>query len=107
MPEIPTIEVENPDGSGSMVINASDFNPKVHTKWASKPAAKRPRKVKGATAADADPTAERIAELEALYSEAGWQAIKEIADPLGIEKPDEGWKAAIPLIVERESEQPN
>ena len=46
----------------------------------------------------------RTAELEELYlsDEGGWRAIKAIADPLNIEKPETGWDDAIPLIVEAE-----
>ena len=46
----------------------------------------------------------RTAELEELYlsDEGGWRAIKAIADPLGIVKPETGWDDAIPLITEAE-----
>lgn len=48
--------------------------------------------------------AARTSELEELYlsDDGGWRAIKAIADPLGITKPETGWDDAIPLIVEAE-----
>ncbi|NEQ52172.1 MAG: hypothetical protein F6K11_18865 [Leptolyngbya sp. SIO3F4] len=48
----------------------------------------------------------RRAELQAIYDEdngSNWAAIKAIAEPLGITKPDSGWEDAIGLIVEAES----
>lgn len=44
----------------------------------------------------------RAAELEQLHETSGWRAIKDIAEPLGVAKPDEGWDEAISLIVEAE-----
>lgn len=47
-----------------------------------------------------DARADRTAQLEDLYDAEGWEAIKELAVAAGITaKPEEGWKAAIPLIV--------
>ena len=50
---------------------------------------------------------QREAELLSLYygesgDGANWRAIKAIADPLGITKPDDGWDEAIPLILTAE-----
>ena len=47
----------------------------------------------------------RKAELQAVYDEGdggNWAPIKAIAEDLGISKPDDGWEAAIALIVEAE-----
>lgn len=48
--------------------------------------------------------ATRTTELEELYlsEDGGWRAIKAIADPLGVSKPESGWDDAIPLIVKAE-----
>lgn len=37
--------------------------------------------------------------LKKLFETEGWLAIKDIASPLDIKKPDDGWGSAIPLIV--------
>ena len=50
----------------------------------------------------------RKAELQAIYDEGdggNWAPIKAIAEGLGISKPDDGWEAAIFLIVEAEAAQ--
>ncbi len=44
----------------------------------------------------------RKAQLEAIWEEQGWRGIAAIAKPLNIEKPEDGWDEAIPLIVEAE-----
>ncbi|MEO0432399.1 MAG: hypothetical protein AAF151_11955 [Cyanobacteria bacterium J06656_5] len=52
----------------------------------------------------------RKAELQAIYDEGdggNWAPIKEIATGLGITKPEDGWEAAIALIVEAEATQAN
>lgn len=54
------------------------------------------------SAEDLTPTQDRMTELIALYEAEGFTAIKAIATPLGITKPDTGWEDAIPLIVEAE-----
>jgi hypothetical protein len=58
----------------------------------------------------AQPTAydRRKAELDSLIAESGgWANIQRIANELGIaEKPDGGWKDAIPLILEKEGLAP-
>lgn len=41
---------------------------------------------------------DRKAELEAM----DWREVKAIAEKLGIEKPENGWDEAIPLIIEKE-----
>jgi hypothetical protein len=47
----------------------------------------------------------RTKELEDLYlsEDGGWRAIKALADPHKIEKPEGGWDEAIPLIVAAEA----
>ncbi len=47
----------------------------------------------------------RKAELETIWQEQGWRGIAAIAKPLLIEKPSDGWKSAIPLIVDAEYKQ--
>lgn len=47
---------------------------------------------------------DREAELQAILKNQGWRAIAEIAEPLGIQKPKEGWGDAIPLILQKEKE---
>ncbi|ESA39094.1 hypothetical protein N836_28885 [Leptolyngbya sp. Heron Island J] len=47
----------------------------------------------------------RRAELQAIYDEgdgSNWAPIRTIAEGLGITKPDDGWEAAINLIVDAE-----
>ena len=44
----------------------------------------------------------RSDELQRLLESEGWRAIRAIAWPLGIDRPKDGWDAAIPLIVEAE-----
>lgn len=46
----------------------------------------------------------RKAELESLYDSQGYTPISNLAAKYGIKKPSGGWKDAIPLIVEYESE---
>lgn len=46
----------------------------------------------------------RTAELEALWESQGYTAISKIATEYGIPKPSAGWKDAIPLIVQYETE---
>lgn len=41
-------------------------------------------------------------ERETELLDMPWQAIKSIAEPLGIAKPEGGWDEAIPLILEAE-----
>lgn len=48
---------------------------------------------------------ERTTELEAILKEQGYRPIEELAHNIGItQKPAEGWKAAIPAIVQHELE---
>jgi hypothetical protein len=44
----------------------------------------------------------RELELLGIYEVDGWRGLKAIAEPLGIEKPADGWDEAIPLILEKE-----
>lgn len=46
--------------------------------------------------------AEREAELKAKFKSEGWKPIQAIATSHGISKPDTGWDAAIPLILDKE-----
>ena len=51
----------------------------------------------------------RKAELQAIYDDGdggNWAPIKEIASKLDILKPEDGWEAAIDLIVEAETPKP-
>lgn len=50
-----------------------------------------------------DPIGDRVKELQSVYENEGWSAIRAIAENLGVEKPDEGWEAAIPLIAKAEN----
>jgi hypothetical protein len=50
-----------------------------------------------------EPEDDRMMELISLYEAEGYPAIKVIAIPLGISKPETGWEDAIPLIVEAET----
>jgi hypothetical protein len=50
-----------------------------------------------------EPESDRMMELISLYEAEGYPAIKAIAIPLGISKPETGWEDAIPLIVEAET----
>lgn len=44
----------------------------------------------------------RELELLGIYDDMGWSAIRAIASQYNIEKPDDGWDAAIPLILDAE-----
>lgn len=47
----------------------------------------------------------RLAELKEIFDADGkrnWKAIKEIADPLGVPKPADGWEHALLPIIEAE-----
>lgn len=108
MASIPTIKIVNPDGEGYAIINESDFNPKLHTKWEQRKQSK-PKKESSQDGTEtlsndesADRVLARIQELEQVYQSSGWRAIADLAETLGIEKPDEGWRAAIPLIAQKE-----
>ena len=120
MSELPTIKIQHPENAGEwMLINEEDFNPDVHKKF-SRTSKKPPDGYKTTTqkdidqsnrellsgsssaTSDEDPKAERTNQLEILLENEGWQAIAQIAEPLGIEKPSKGWKDAIPLIVDKE-----
>ncbi|MEO0988153.1 MAG: hypothetical protein AAFY20_21835 [Cyanobacteria bacterium J06639_14] len=54
---------------------------------------------------DLDVAPTRTDELNALYDTEGWDAIRAIAEEHSIPKPSNGWKHAIPLIVEAEQKQ--
>lgn len=49
-----------------------------------------------------DEAKSRLAELEAIYLNDGWKAIKAIAEPLGVEKDPDGWDASLMRIIEAE-----
>jgi hypothetical protein len=61
---------------------------------------------KGAIVIRDDPETpfQRTLELEELYKSQGYSAIATLAIKFGIPKPTSGWKDAIPLIVQAESE---
>jgi len=44
----------------------------------------------------------RFDELQQILESEGWRAIRAIALPLGISRPEDGWDAAVPLIIEAE-----
>jgi hypothetical protein len=87
---LPTVAIQHPTLEGEwMLINQQDFDPALHVLFGAMPT---------------DPAEIRTQELQGLYAQDGWMAIKAIATPLGIEKPETGWDAAIPLIVAAEFE---
>lgn len=105
MPEIETIKVVNPDGEGFMIINKSDFDPKTHTRYEQRKQAKKAEtqtETKKRIEPASDSELERIQELESIYQQDGWRAIADLAEGMGIEKPEKGWRDAIPLIAEKE-----
>lgn len=105
-----------------MLINEEDYDASKHVLWSEKStdaSVSTPSPVGEEAETDAleqklteeqteesaenlTPTQDRMAELIALYETEGFTAIKAIATPLGITKPDTGWEDAIPLIVEAE-----
>jgi len=107
MAEIPTIPIEDGQG-GYLLINEEDFDPSQHKQFnlrhaASPSPAPTPAPVPS-PAAELPPEVEvRMQQLEAIYESEGYRGIQAIAIPLGIEKPEGGWRDAIPLIVEAES----
>lgn len=110
MPELKTIKIVNPDGPDFILINESDFDPKIHTRWEqrkpskSKSDDKTETEISQSQDATTDSVLARINELEALYTRDGWRPIADLGESLGIEKPDGGWRDAIPLIAEREQQ---
>ena len=44
----------------------------------------------------------RLEELEGIYVTGGWQAVKAIAEPLGVTKPPDGWDSSLLRIIEAE-----
>jgi len=85
---LPTVAIQHPTLTGEwMLINQQEFDPALHLLYGAVPA---------------DPAKTRTQELQDLYAQDGWMAIKAIAQPMGIDKPDDGWDAAIPLIVAAE-----
>lgn len=105
MPELDTVKVVNPDGSGLMIINAQDFDPKIHTRWEARKSSKKESQPETIETPVSDAVLDRINELENLYKASGWRSIADLAESLGIEKPDSGWRDAIPLIADKEDEQ--
>jgi hypothetical protein len=108
MAEIPTIQIEDGQG-GYLLINQEDFDPSQHRRFNLRQSAS-PSPAPTPTPAPASaPTVElppevevRIQQLEAIYESEGYRGIQAIAIPLGIEKPEGGWRDAIPLIIEAE-----
>lgn len=94
MTTLPTVVIEHPDGDGPMVINAADFNPRIHQRWS---------EAEAVAQAGGDPVQVRIAELERIYSDEGWGAIADLAGAVAVAKPAKGgWRSAIPLIAAAE-----
>lgn len=105
MPEVKTIKVINPDGEGFMIINESDFDSKIHTRYEQRKQSKKDEsqsKTKQRTEPASDLELARIQELESIYQQDGWRAIADLAEGMGIEKPEKGWRDAISLIAEKE-----
>lgn len=109
--QLKTIEVENPDGEGTMTINEIDFDPTIHKKPSAPKRERKEKEPEPKTEAEkktrkARRPLDRADQLEKLYQQEGWQAIQKIAEPLNIEKPKGGWRLAIPLIIDEEN-KPN
>lgn len=95
-----TVVIHHPEHYGQPLIIAKDaFDPQKHqlydVVWQGK---ENPEEIKEVTT----PPQNREEELKQLYQSKGWRAIKELADKYGIERPEDGWDAAIPLILKAE-----
>jgi hypothetical protein len=119
MSKLPTIWIvnpRNPDPQHKLRINLSDFDPNLHTPYEEKvlrqqkEEATQGQQVAEYDQADleviepeiTDAREYREIELMGIYEQDGWRGLRAIAKPLGIEKPDDGWDEAIPLILEAE-----
>ena len=99
-----TIKIHHPDDATDyMIINAVDFDPKVHRRYSSSRGTTT-QPTSNPEISTAELKASRTQELEAIYDDPdqGWRAIAALAAPLGVEKPASGWRDAIPLIVDAE-----
>lgn len=113
---IPTVYVHSINDPAYRVrINEADFDPAIHTLWndavqqkeekeTSQAAQKQTELIEPETQ---DARAYREIELMGIYESDGWRGLKAIAEPLGIEKPQDGWDESIPLILEAEGYGPN
>lgn len=112
MSEVPTVQIE--DGQGSyIVINEEDFNPAEHKRFNPRKSASpslspaptpSPAPSSDGAESSLSPDQEvRTQQLEAIFQTEGYRGIQAIATPLGIAKPEGGWKDAIPLIVAAEN----
>lgn len=124
MAKLPTVFVHSlNDPTYRVRINQADFDPNLHTIWSGDHANER-QKVRQKTQEETtegqqvaefdqadletitpdvqDARAYREIELMGIYEQDGWRGLKAIAEPLGIEKPVDGWDESIPLILEAE-----
>ncbi|MGB3495300.1 MAG: hypothetical protein WBA57_21395 [Elainellaceae cyanobacterium] len=114
MATLDTLKVHHLEHSGEfMIINASDFDSRIHQHYSS------PKKKKSKSA---EPPAEPPVDLPAGSSQSeqriqrehelielfdanptsAWREIAALAEPHGVEKPESGWRDAIPLIAAAE-----
>ena len=92
-----TVAIHHPDSPAHrLVINKVDLSPD-HKLWDEDVV---PVDEPAAVPA---PNREREGELQSMT----WQQVRAIAEDLGIEKPEEGWMAAIPQILEAEANGSN
>lgn len=114
MPELPTVKISHSELLGDyIVINQNDFDPELHTLFGHTQLSQKltagdtktaPSGAPAPPADETDPKVVRANQLEILLENEGWQAIADIAEPLGIEKPSRGWKLAIPLVEQEFAE---
>lgn len=95
-----TIVIHHPDHEGQpLIIAKDDFDPRKHKIYLYEGIEKEAaRKVEEPV----KPPSNRAEELREIYRTQGWRAIKAIADQYGIERPENGWDDAIPLILKAE-----
>lgn len=86
--EVPTIRIEDGKG-GYIIINEADFDPGQH------------RRYEGEEEIDKalDESQDWQTLLGRLYDDRGYHPIRLLAEKLGIEKPETGWREAIPAIA--------
>jgi len=105
-----TIKVNHLENADDfMIINASDFDSRIHTRYSSKKKSQPKTEETQAQTKPVQPTvserrAQREQELYAGYDDSSlsWRDIAALAEPHAIEKPESGWRDAIPLIAAAE-----
>ncbi|MEL7503175.1 MAG: hypothetical protein AAFN18_11975 [Cyanobacteria bacterium J06554_6] len=99
---------------GKKTISAIDFTPAWRSQgWSEQSSQAAKPQPELLTVVDPEPKlfdaaelkARRVAELQGLYEAEGFRPIKDIAEALGISKPEDGWDESFELIAEAEQKR--